>query len=238
VTEDESVLTRPAPGPPATRPYGPGPDQVIDLWPGRLARPVVALLHGGFWRPAYDRTHLYPLANALDDAGWPVALVEFRRTPGRPRDTTDDVAAALDALSGTDFLLAGHSAGGHLALWAAASLRPAGLRGVLALAPVADLVLADELGLGRAAVRAFLGAEPATSPDLDPVRLPAPDVPTLLLQGTEDTTVPVSVADSYHRTHPGTGLTALAGTGHYAPIDPLSAAWPQVVAALSHLASG
>ena len=70
----------------------------------------------------------------------------------------------------------GHSAGGHLALWAA--LRdglPAGapgraeraplVRGVVALAPAADLAAVDRLGLSGGAVRELLGGSPATVPD-------------------------------------------------------------------------
>ena len=46
--------------------YGTHPDQVVDLtFPGATARPpLVVLLHGGFWRAAYDRTHLRVVADA------------------------------------------------------------------------------------------------------------------------------------------------------------------------------
>lgn len=86
------------------------------------------LLHGGFWRPEYDRAHTGPLANALAAAGHLVAIPEYRRS-GWP-DTFDDVAAALDLLAGPlphpvtgHTTLVGHSAGGHLALWAAGRRR-------------------------------------------------------------------------------------------------------------------
>src|SRR5687767_5756925 len=108
----------------------------------------VALIHGGFWRPAYDRVHLRPMAAALRDLGWEVVSIEYRRVPGDPDATVSDVRAALSAAAPD--VIAGHSAGGHLALWAAATM---GLKAV-ALAPVADLRLAEELNLDGGAVKA------------------------------------------------------------------------------------
>ncbi len=237
--EDESVLSRSAPGPDETVRYGPSADHVIDVWPSaRDDRPLVLFLHGGYWRPTYDRRHTYPLANALRDAGWPVASAEYRRAPGRPGDTTSDVATALTVplpLRYNGILLAGHSAGGHLALWAASAAPPPDLRGVLALAPVADLELAERLDLGGGAVRAFLGGPADERSDLDPARLPTPAAPVVLVQGDLDEVVPAAVARSYHASHPETRLVTLPGTGHFALIDPLSARWPAVTEALSTL---
>jgi acetyl esterase/lipase len=144
------VLTRPAPPPDHVLRYGPLPDQVADLrLPSGLGAGdtgqvpmLVLLLHGGFWRAAYDRKHLGPLAAALAAENFLVCTPEFRRT-GQPGGgwpgTFDDVAAAVDRLPGLvrsalgraagpgQVILAGHSAGGHLALWSAGRhrLRPA-----------------------------------------------------------------------------------------------------------------
>ncbi|MBX4178724.1 alpha/beta hydrolase family protein, partial [Streptomyces geysiriensis] len=107
--------------------------------------PVVVVLHGGSWRAPYDRRHVSPFADFLAHRGFAVASVEYRRgaqegtggsggggpVAGRWPDTFADVAVALDALPalvrrhlpGADprrTVLTGHSAGGHLALWAAA----------------------------------------------------------------------------------------------------------------------
>jgi acetyl esterase/lipase len=136
------VLTRPAPPPDHVLHYGPLPDHVADLRipPGLGAGgtgqvpALVLLLHGGFWRAAYDRQHLGPLAAALAAENFLVCTPEFRRT-GQPGGgwpgTFDDVAAAVDLLPGLarsalggaagpgQIILAGHSAGGHLALWSA-----------------------------------------------------------------------------------------------------------------------
>jgi acetyl esterase/lipase len=87
MTEDLSVLTRGAPPPRARIDYGAHPDQHALVWPGATAaaaRPLVLLLHGGFWRPAYNLAHMSPMAAALAAAGWMVANVEYRRIPGYP----------------------------------------------------------------------------------------------------------------------------------------------------------
>lgn len=75
------ILDRPAPPPDLTVPYGPLADQVIDLrLPPELAAaqvPLIVLIHGGFWKPAYDRSHLGPMADpaALPAPPVPVTLV-------------------------------------------------------------------------------------------------------------------------------------------------------------------
>jgi acetyl esterase/lipase len=75
-----SVLDRPAPPPDLAVPYGPLAEHVVDLrLPGRRPAPLIVLIHGGFWRPAYDRTHLGPMGHALAAAGYVVAVPEYRR---------------------------------------------------------------------------------------------------------------------------------------------------------------
>jgi acetyl esterase/lipase len=246
MSDSREVLTRPAPPPDLTLTYGPGPCHVIDVrLPARLPAPAVAVIHGGFWRAAYDRTHTGPQATALAEAGYVVAVPEYRRTGqeggGRP-GTFDDVAAALDALpallapyaSGPATLL-GHSAGGHLALWAAT--RPGvSARAVVSLAGCADLTLCARLGLDDGATDLLMGGSPDEVPDryaaADPALLPVPDMPVTLLHGTADDRVPIEVSRSYaERT--GAALQELPGTGHFALIDPLSPVWPRVLKTLA-----
>jgi acetyl esterase/lipase len=230
VSEDRSVLSRTAPGPDEVLVYGNHGDQVVDLWYGESGRALVVLLHGGFWRPEFDRTHLRPMATALRDEGWPVAAVEYRRLPGRPDVTTGDVRRAL-AMVERPMVLAGHSAGGHLALWAAAQ-QPGGITGVLALAPVADLVMAERLDLDGGAVAAFLGGPAADRPDLDPNLLPDPQTPVTVVHGTADGRVPYAMTETYSARHPEARIVRLDGADHFAVIDPASAAWPTVLAEL------
>jgi acetyl esterase/lipase len=239
VPEDRSVLSRPASGPDLVLRYGPDADHVCDVrsgGPRAAGRPLVVLLHGGFWRPEYDRVHVRPMTEALAAHGWSTVTPEYRRIPGRPDATTADVRAALRevgrrpepvAPSDGRVVLVGHSAGGHLALRAAAAA-PEGVTGVLALAPVADLGLAEALRLDTDAVEAFLGGPAAGRADLDPVRSPAPTAAVRILHGVGDGIVPLLLSESYRRRHAGTVLTAVR-TGHFSLIDPAAAVWPTVL---------
>lgn len=214
--EDRSILDLPAPEPSADV-YLPVGEKI-----GR-----VALIHGGFWRPSYDRVHLRPMATALSELGWEVFNVEFRRVPGDPDATVSDVRAALTAFAPD--VISGHSAGGHLALWAAATL---GLKAV-ALAPVADMRMAEELNLDGGAVKAFLGADAAQRPDLDPVLLRGSGA--VLIHGELDTVVPIGLSQAYVNARPDSRLVRLPGTAHFELIDPRGNAWPIVIQELQRL---
>ncbi|SFS79396.1 kynureninase [Streptomyces harbinensis] len=225
--EAAALLARPPAPPDRTLRYRPGPDGVVDLYGD--GDPRVVLVHGGWWRTGYDRAHLAPLAAALADRGVPVALVEYRRGPGAWPTAGEDLRAALAALPGTGPLtLAGHSAGGQLALWAAAGA-PGRVARAVAVSPVADLREAARLGLGAGAVGACFGEPPAAA---DPLRLPAPPVPVTVLHGTEDGQVPLAQSLAYATRH-GATLIPLPGIGHYAPVDPGTAAGARLLDVLS-----
>ncbi|HCT80928.1 MAG TPA: alpha/beta hydrolase [Micromonosporaceae bacterium] len=211
--EDRSVLSR----------EGRLPDLALpeaDIYFGDPSRPLVMLIHGGFWRPEYDRIHLRPMAAALSDLGWPVYSIEYRRDPGNPRATVEDVRAALAAVN-RDVIVVGHSAGGHLALLMNSTR-------TIALAPVADLTLARELDLDDGAVHAFLGVH-----NLEDFQ-PAADR-AVIIHGTDDEVVPISVTAAYLALHPSSRFVRLTGEGHFALIDPLSKAWPNVIDELDRL---
>lgn len=241
--EDLSILTREATPADQTLSYGDHPDQVADFRRGRdgAQRPLVVIVHGGFWKPEYDRAHAQAMSAALAQAGWSVLTLEYRRVPGQPQSTLQDVATALEALPArvaphnSQLLLVGHSAGGHLVLWAAAALALPALRGVVALAPAADLRLAHELNLGTGAVKGFLGSEPEHQPAVDPMHLPAPHAAVTIVQGLDDEVVPPVVPQSYCAAFPKTQWVGVAGAGHFSVIDPLQAAWTSVLAALTEL---
>ncbi|MEU3991230.1 alpha/beta hydrolase [Streptomyces platensis] len=255
VADEEPALLGLAPvAPDRTVAYGPHPDQIVDVYEpragdgGRAAArgPLVVLLHGGFWRAAYDRRHLSPLAAELAGQGLPVALAEYRRVGagGGVPQTFEDVTAAIGAAHAAlakgaadpGVVVAGHSAGGHLALLAAA--RPGTpVTRVLAVAPVADLARAHELGLSDGAVAELLGDAPGLPERLaaaDPVRHPPPGIPVTILHGTEDPEVPVELSRRYAARHPGsTDLRELPGVGHYAPVTPGSPSCHTLVGCLS-----
>jgi pimeloyl-ACP methyl ester carboxylesterase len=132
-------------------------------------------------------------------------------------------------------VVVGHSAGGHLALWAASGAPASGLVATVALAPVADLVEADRERLGDGAVRAFLGADPADRADLDPVRLVTPSQPVRLVHGALDDVVPVAQSQAYVAAHQGASVEVVPDADHFDLIDPASAAWPHVVESIAAL---
>ncbi|MGV9288132.1 alpha/beta hydrolase [Streptomyces sp. NPDC003719] len=275
--EERSAFSHPAVGPDSTAGYGDHPDQVIDFYlprgaggPGTPA-PVVAVLHGGAWRAPYDRRHVSPFAGFLAGRGFAVANVEYRHgtdddaVAGRWPDTFDDVAAALDALPalaerhlpGADArrtVLTGHSAGGHLALWAAARHvlpadapwrldRPPSLRGVVALAPIADFEVAGKLDVCGQAVRQFLGGEEhyaGRRPYADPVLLLPTGIATTVVQGRADADVPQAVAEAYAdaaaRAGEMVGVTLLEDVGHFPLIDPAADACAVVAEEIAQLA--
>ncbi|MGC5378386.1 alpha/beta hydrolase family protein [Micromonospora sp. DT68] len=258
--DPRDVLTRPAPAPDRTVAYGDHPDQVADLrFPAGdgPARPLVVVVHGGFWRAEYDRGHTGPLAAALAADGYPVAQLEYRRTgqpgggwPGTLSDALTGIAAlpelAAEALPGRVSagapIVVGHSAGGHLALYVAATA-PSTVRAVLALAPVADLVEAYRWDLDAGAVTALLGGGPAEVPDryaaADPRLLVPTQTRTVVIHGSADLQVPVAMSRDFVTAADTAGsdisLIELPGSEHFGLIDPESAAWPRVLDALRSL---
>lgn len=244
------------PPPARTTAYGTDPAQVYDVrLPTREPTgTTVVVVHGGFWRPEFDRAHAAPQAQAFAAAGHHVAVVEYRRV-GMPGGgwpgTFDDVTAAVAAIRADPELpsrcvLVGHSAGGHLVTLAASRKWAHGLRGVVSLAGCVDLVKGVELGMGGTAVADFLGAAPAGDPS-DPLAaadpaMTTPAVPVVLVHGDDDDTVPIEVSRSYlakveasTAVHAAVRLHPVSGADHFALIDPGAPAWADVLAQLNAL---
>lgn len=222
MSEDRSVLDLPTRIPDHTWAYGSDPDQVADIFGTLNSHPLV-LLHGGYWRLLWDRTSLRPLAGALADAGHAVISLEYRRIPGDPDAMVADVAAAIAAIPAEAVTLIGHSAGGHLALWAAANVSK--VRKVLALAPVSDLQMTEELNLDEGAASDFLGCAASTRLDLDPMHLEYRNVEVIVVQGDCDIRVPVEMNRKFALHHPQVKYQEHVGIGHFEVIDPTSAFW-------------
>ncbi len=241
--EDLSILTRTASPPNITLAYGDEADQIADLRYGIRGNdlPLLVFIHGGFWKPEYDRAHAEAMSTALAQAGWTTLTLEYRRISGQPDVTTQDLISALDTLPARitahngKLLLVGHSAGGHLVLWAAAQNSQAPIQGVLALAPAADLEMAHALNLGDGAVQRFLGEEPRKRRDLNPMWMPPPTAAVTILHGEHDEIVPPVVAESYCASFANTRMVRLPDNGHFALIDPASGAWEAVVRELEQL---
>lgn len=253
VREDEGVLEM------TTIAYGDDPSQYAELTrPAGESKGVVVVIHGGFWKAQYDASLGRPLAASLAANGWTAWNVEYRRvgSGGGYPATFDDVAASIDALAAvndldlTTVVTLGHSAGGHLAVWAAG--RP-GLTGTewadpavmvtaaVSQAGVLDFAAATEANLGGGAVRALLGdVSDGRSALADPtVRVPL-DVPVRCIHGRSDAIVPISQSSDYVARATAAGadatLTEVSGD-HFVVIDPTSEAWTLTLELLDALVS-
>ena len=223
--------------------YGSEPSQFVDFLPpaGDGSHLLAIMIHGGFWRVRYGLDHAAHFCAALAAAGFATANLEYRRVgesgggfPGTLQDVKSGIAFAREHASeyGGDasrtFVL-GHSAGGHLALWAAAEFPD--LTCVVGLAPVANLDLAYTLNLSHGAVTEFLGGTPDEFPEryaeANPARAAA--VPRVLIHGDADDIVPVELTRRFSA--PAKRIE-MPGAGHFDVIDPAHETWNIVLAEL------
>jgi len=257
----DAVLALEQPRPDAQFSYGDKPSQFGRLWLPASAEnqavpvPVLVLIHGGCWLEQYAIDHIHPLAGALAKSGIAVWALEYRRVgeagAGWP-GTFQDVADGLEYLRKLDdrqldlsrVAVAGHSAGGHLALWLAArtgfspvhpfySANPLPLRGVIGMAAITDLVqYAQGNSSCQQAVSQLMDGTPAQRPSsyqlASPAALPAP-LPLVLIQGRVDPIVPMSQA----RAMPAARLRPIPGAGHFDLIHPGTPAFGVLVAELN-----
>ena len=226
--------------------YGDDPSQFAELHrPDGPSRGVVVVIHGGFWKSAYDYTLGQPLARSLAGEGWTSWNIEYRRVGngGGTPQTFDDVAAAIDALADVEGLdtatvvTLGHSAGGHLAVWAAGRQDPrVAVTHAISQAGVLDLVMSQRMGLGGGAAASLLGHPPG--PDdaaWDPQQQIPLDVPVWCVHGTDDAIVPLGQSEGYVVDAQAAGAQAeivRVPGDHFAVIDPTSQAWAATVEVL------
>jgi acetyl esterase/lipase len=255
-----AACTRPRPAPQEERVeiirYGTDPAQLAELTrPSGRSRGVVVVIHGGFWRSAYDLSLGRPLAASLADEGWTAYNIEYRRVGdgGGWPGTFDDVAAAIDRLAEVDGLetdrvvTLGHSAGGHLAVWAAGRAGTDGpwsdpavpVSAAVSQAGVLDLEGAARLDLGGGAVQALMGGRVDDRYGLaDPTAQLPLGVPVRCIHGTSDDIVPLSQSTDYveRATRAGADAELVEVDGdHFVLIDPASPAWARTLEVLARL---
>ncbi len=242
-------------------PDGPGP------------HPVAVLVHGGCFKAAYATLRdLSAMADALEEIGIATWNVEYRRLGedgGGWPGTYLDVGRAVDhlralaprhALDLERVVIVGHSAGGHLAMWAAGRARvppgsdvhvadPLPVRGVLDLAGPVDMTanIAGYEGLCRdAVITGLLGGSPASVPEryaqASPMRLLPLGIPQVLLIGEHEEFVPHPLMEAYVEAAARSGdrvrLIVVPGVGHFEIASPHATPWPRVASAIRSLLDG
>jgi acetyl esterase/lipase len=259
------VLDRPAPT--AVIQYGPASSQAIDVFlpAGEAAHPVAILIHGGCWRnlPAAGREQLRPIAAELMRHGIAVWSIGYRRADedgGGYPGTFQDVGAAIDELRAhaaqyrldtSRTVVVGHSAGGHLALWASVrnqlpthsplrSADPFVPGAVISLAGVGDLESFARfipVLCGPGIIERLAPPGPGSRDryaDISPALLPPPRAAVVMISGILDRLVPPYVADDYARAmrrehSKAVAVIDLPGAGHFDLVTPGTAAWREVL---------
>lgn len=256
--------------------YGPDPSQWGELflperpaWPG--PRGVVVVIHGGYWRSKYGAELGEPLALDLAEHGIAAWNLEYRRAGngGGWPGTFQDILAGIDKLGElagphsldlAKVVALGHSAGGHLAVWAAGRERvgflglPAedrevranngGVRlaGVVSQSGVLDLANAERLRLSAGAVDNLLGGPASDFPGryryADPMAALPLDVPVFAVHAEDDDDVPLAMSAAYvdaGRPGPVPPQLVTVPGDHFALINPHAEAYRtcrELVAAL------
>ncbi|QAY79681.1 alpha/beta hydrolase [Sphingosinicella sp. BN140058] len=252
--------------------YGSDPNQYgeLRLPAGSGPHPVVVLVHGGCFKAAYATLRdLAPIGDALKREGIATWNIEYRRL-GQPGGgwpgTYQDVGAAIDHLRGLArrdrldlrrIVFVGHSAGGHLALWAAARARvpsTSAIAGRRPLRPLGAIDLAGPFDMREnianyhgecrdPVITQMMGGEPDRVPDhyraASPGALLPLQVPHVLIWGEHESFMPRPLAERYVERARAAGddavLRIVSGAGHFEIASPLTPAWPVLLAEIKRL---
>jgi acetyl esterase/lipase len=253
--------------------YGDHPMQFGDLrMPGTQGPwPVAVLIHGGCWSDIATLQYFDRVAVAITDLGIMTWNIEYRPVDvegGGWPNTFLDVAHGIDKLRdiAADYNLdldhvitLGHSAGGHLALWAAARPRiyddsdlfmpnPLPITGVVSLAGIPELRRYREIDpptCGADIVDQLMGGGPRDVPGRylagSPFQMLPLDVPQRHITGSNDEIVPLRQVSRYNYEAQSAGddseLIVVPAAGHYEVVWPGTAAWKQVEMAVKSLLS-
>jgi acetyl esterase/lipase len=245
--------------------YGAGPSQFAELWlpKAKGPHPVVIVLHGGCWqKEVAGLGYMNAAAQDLAARGMAVWSVEYRGVDepgGGYPGTFQDVAAGIDRLRaeapGHDLdlskvVILGHSAGGHLGLWAAGrpnlakssplyKADPLPISAVVGVGALPDLEHTDKaiaLVCGENIVGRLTGpASPAHADvfgDTSPVNLAPLHVPAVLVHGVYDPIAPPWIGMDYRKAAGAKGdkvdLVAIPNAGHFELVWPGAPAWQEV----------
>ena len=201
--------------------YGANPDQLIEFFGD--TGPLVAVIHGGYWRAKHNREHMRALSAKLLENGFRVANIEYRRDLNNPNLTFEDVTAALATLEAVTAIV-GFSVGGQLAL-----LNSQFAHKLILLAPVTDLERTKREELGEGAVAEFFG-------DLDlqvfdPMKRDYKSQ-LYIIHGDSDSRVPIAHSRDFAKSK-GASLMEISGADHFDVIDPNGIAAELIIKSLA-----
>jgi len=174
--------------------YGASPREAWDLFPAAPGSDCLVFIHGGYWQ-RNDREGAAALMEGAYASGWSAALPGYTLAPDASLAAiVGQIHAAFDWLAQHGrshgitgrIVVAGWSAGGHLAAMALAHSAVSAalpISGVFELGPLRDTYLNEKLSLTDDEVAA-----------LSPLRLPAPDKPMGIAYGSAE--LPALVGDS------------------------------------------
>ncbi len=245
---------------PVTYRYGPDEAQFGELsLPAEPALGTVVIVHGGFWRTEYNLSLGRPLAANLAARGYTAWNLEYRRVGGGGGwpATFADVSAGLDLLATlpvdtSRVVIVGHSAGGHLGVWAAgrgglpdgapgANPRVA-VTGVISQAGILTLADCATDSGGGAATRDLMGGAPDDQPEsyrlADPIAAVPVPATVLCLHSRRDQAVPYAYSERYVAAATAAGGRAsLVETfgDHFTMADPRTPDWTAVLDVLPGL---
>ncbi len=162
-----------------------GGTRLVSAGPGS---PLLVFIHGGYWQALSAADSLYLAPGALA-AGWSFAAIEYTLAPAAGLAImVDECRAALAALAThgpfTEVVLAGHSAGAHLAAVSAlVSPSPLPLDRLVLVSGVYDL-----RPLVHTTINEPLGLDEIAAAEISPALLPvASSLPVLLTVGDNET---------------------------------------------------
>lgn len=251
--------------------YGELPMQFGDLRvpDGDGPWPVAILIHGGCWRDIATLQYFDRVAEAITDMGVATWNIEYRPVDvegGGWPGTFLDVGAGVDKLRdiapehGIDtqqVIVVGHSAGGHLALWAAGRPRvpedselyvddPLPIGGVVSLAGIPELRrfrALESAPCGEGVVDRLMGGGPREVPDHyiagSPFQMLPLNVQQIHITGRDDETVPFRQVSPYNYESQSAGdssqLVVVPDAGHFEVVWPGTPAWERVEEAVRSL---
>ena len=270
----QDLTSVPAQAPDERVTYGADATQFAELRvpSGMGPHPVAVLVHGGCFKTYGSFADLSAVGDALKGRGIATLNVEYRRVDqagGGWPNTYLDVGNAVDhvrslakehRLDLSRVVVVGHSAGGHLAMWAAGRSRvprgsalfmanPFAVRGVVDLAGPLDLTTNIEgyEGLCRdRVITTLMGGTPAERPEryaqASPMKLLPLGMPQVIVLGEYEEYVPLQFAQAYVQAAERAGdrvrMILIPGAGHFEIASPRAAIWPKVELAIRSLIDG